>query len=140
MQLYRIGRYRESYNAYLDLIKNTSDEWDNEREADLVAAVACLSFQEPNFVNNLDEFSDNSYELCFNKACIQLAMKNYQGALVMLNTAEQLCRKTLEEDDFTAEEIDSELAIIKGQLGYAYQMLGKNDLASKYYNQVLKMK
>lgn len=106
----------------------------------MVAAAACLSFQDPSFVENIDEFSDKTYELCFNKACILLAKRSYEKALEKLDIAEELCRKTLEEDDYTEEEIDSELAIVKGQIGYTYQMIKKNDLASKCYNQVLKMK
>ena len=89
---------------------------------------------------NLIELGDKTYELCYNKACIEIGKQNYQEALKMLNVAEELCRKTLEEEGSTDEDIENELSIIRVQMGYAYQMLGKNDIASKLYNQVLKNK
>lgn len=51
-----------------------------------------------------------------------------------------MCRKTLKEEDATEEEIDAELGIIRAQIGYVYQVLGKNDVALRHYNQVLKQK
>jgi hypothetical protein len=51
-----------------------------------------------------------------------------------------LCRKTLDEEGAIDEDIEAELSIIRVQLGYVYQMLGKNDIASKLYNQVYRLK
>ncbi|XP_074605547.1 signal recognition particle 72 isoform X2 [Brevipalpus obovatus] len=138
--LYRIGRYKECYDLYLDLIKNSNDEYEDEREADLAAVVACLSFENSKFVQSLDELSDKTYELCYNNSCIELGKKKYESALKKLTAAEELCRKTLEEEGCDNEEIDAELATIRGQMGFAYQALNKMDLAHKMYNQLLKMK
>lgn len=52
----------------------------------------------------------------------------------------ELCRKTLKEEDATEEEIDAELGIIRAQMGYVYQVMGKRDLALRLYNQVLKQR
>lgn len=86
------------------------------------------------------QLGDKTYELLYNKACIQVGKKNYQDALKILNAAEELCRKTLDEEGAIDEDIEAELSIIRVQLGYVYQMLGKNDIASKLYNQVYRLK
>lgn len=51
-----------------------------------------------------------------------------------------LCRKTLDEEGAAEEDIEEELGIIRAQIGYAYQKMGKEDLAMRLYNQVLKQK
>lgn len=88
----------------------------------------------------MDELSDKTYELCYNNSCIELGKKKYEAALKKLIAAEELGRKTLEEEGCDNEEIDAELATIRGQMGFAYQALNKLDLAHKMYNQLLKMK
>ena len=50
------------------------------------------------------------------------------------------CRKFLEEDGANEEEIETELAIIKAQIAFCQQKLGKDDLALKVYNQILRQK
>jgi len=42
--------------------------------------------------------------------------------------------------DVAEEEIDSEMGVVRTQLGYTYQLQGKNDDAQMLYNQVLKSK
>jgi signal recognition particle subunit SRP72 len=51
-----------------------------------------------------------------------------------------MCRKTLEEDGATEEEIESELAIIRTQIAYCYQLQKKDETALRMYNQILKQK
>lgn len=40
------------------------------------------------------------------------------------------CRKTLEEEGASEEEIESELSIIRSQIGFCYRMLNKQNLPS----------
>jgi signal recognition particle subunit SRP72 len=49
-----------------------------------------------------------------------------------------LCRKTLEEDDLTEEEMESELAVIRVQLAYCLQLAKREKEALALYNTVLK--
>ena len=51
-----------------------------------------------------------------------------------------MCRKTLEEDGLTEEDIEDELAIIRVQLGYALQLQGRTSEAQQLYQKVLKVK
>ena len=50
------------------------------------------------------------------------------------------CRKFLEDDGATEEEIDAELCIIKGQIAFCFQKLNKTDVALKTYNQIFRQK
>lgn len=165
------------------MIRNSQDEYEDERETNLAAVIACLTRQDPKAGANASELGNQLYELCFNKACIEISKRNYKQAISKLNETEgtlseltctwnficpetnldtsetllrsttvypqskifsehfffeELCRKTLEEEGITDEEMDAELAIIKAQLAYANQMLGREDVASKMYPQVLK--
>ena len=140
--LYRLEKYQEAYDLYLELLKESADDSDNEREANLAAVAAGLAQENPKAVENLPQLEEreNFYEIYYNKACIELSRENYPGARQILNDAEEICRKSLEGEGWTEEEIDSELAIIRGQLGYVDQMLGDLDSASKMYNQALKLK
>ena len=58
---------------------------------------------------NLEE---SSYELCYNGAIRSIGLAKYSEAETQLRKAELLCRKTLEEDGATEEEIDEELSLI----------------------------
>ena len=51
-----------------------------------------------------------------------------------------MCRKTLEDEEATEEEIEAELAIIRAQIGYCYQMQKKEETALRMYNQILRQK
>lgn len=52
-----------------------------------------------------------------------------------------MCRQTFEDDqDAGEEDMDTELGVIRVQMGYVLQRLGKNDESLKLYNQVLKNK
>lgn len=51
-----------------------------------------------------------------------------------------MCRKSFEEDEATDEEIDAELAIIRAQIGFCYQMLRKEETSLRMYNQILRQK
>lgn len=43
--LYRLEQYEECFDAYRDVIKNSSDDYENEREANLSAVVANLAIR-----------------------------------------------------------------------------------------------
>ncbi len=41
---------------------------------------------------------DDTFELCYNKACLVLGQGDYTEALTLLDRAEQLCKESLEDD------------------------------------------
>lgn len=84
---------------------------------------------------------EDTYELCYNAACLSLGQNDVETAQQKLKRAEELCQKSLEDDpDIGEEEIESEMGVVRTQLAYAYQLQGRNDDAQKLYNQVLKSK
>lgn len=60
----------------------------------------------------------DTYELCYNWACMLITQEQYAEAEKKLKHCEKLCRESLEEDGATDEEIDVELALIRYLLFY----------------------
>lgn len=57
--------------------------------------------------------TDDSYELSYNEAIRLIGEGKNAEAEAQLRKAESLCRKSLEEDGATEEEIEDELALIR---------------------------
>ena len=111
--LYRLEKFDESYALYLDLIKNSQDEYEDERETNLAAVAASLRKTGKEVSVDLGE---QTYELCYNKACLEICSGNLESACSLLKKAEQLCIATLKEEDATDEEIEEEVKLIRAQL------------------------
>ncbi|XP_002733922.1 signal recognition particle subunit SRP72-like [Saccoglossus kowalevskii] len=138
--LYRLEEYEDCLDVYRDVIKNTSDDYEEERHTNLSAVTAALQIWGD---KNVDDYglTEDTFELCYNKACFLLGQGNIKAAEKKLREAESLCRQMLEDDtDITEEEIEEELSGIHVQHAYTLQLLGKNDKALKLYNQVVKSK
>lgn len=45
--LYRLEQYQDCYNLYRDIVKNTTDEYEDERKANMAAVVANLAALNP---------------------------------------------------------------------------------------------
>lgn len=89
----------------------------------------------------MTDYEGRTYELCYNTACILLSQGNFGKAEEKLKKAEEMCRSTFEgEEDLTEAELENEIAIIRVQLAYCLQKLGRHDEANKIYNSVLKNK
>uniref|UniRef100_A0A672GW73 Signal recognition particle subunit SRP72 n=1 Tax=Salarias fasciatus TaxID=181472 RepID=A0A672GW73_SALFA len=127
-------RYDECKSVYTDLIRNSQDEYEEERKTNLGAVVAAMSVL-------LLHLSSSTYELCYNAACSLIGQGQLTEALNKLRQAEELCRVSLAEDsDVTEEDIESELAVIHSQMAYIMQLQGRTDEALQLYNQVIKLK
>lgn len=135
---YRLGRYSESKATYASMVKEYSDDFDTEREANFAAALSLGS--EPDDASFLASLRKDSMEQCFNLACCYLALGQEEEAESALRQSEELYRQTLEEDDLTEEELESELAVVRVQLGYALQLQDRGREALGLYNAVLKQK
>ncbi|ELU13722.1 hypothetical protein CAPTEDRAFT_98316 [Capitella teleta] len=138
--LYRLEEHRESLSVYRSLMKNTQDDYEEERETNMSAVQAAIQTfsEEPEEDLGLRE---DTYELRYNAACFKLGAKQYEAAIEKLDQAEKLCREQYEDDpDTTEEDIDAELGIIRVQKAYALQCLGRIKEATELYNQVAKQK
>lgn len=67
-------------------------------------------FSQGKEIQNLRE---DTYEMCFNKACVLIRHGMYVEAEKKLKLSERLCRQALEDDDVAAEDMDIDLALIK---------------------------
>ncbi|XP_050509494.1 signal recognition particle subunit SRP72 [Diabrotica virgifera virgifera] len=137
--LYRLEQYDNSVSIYRDIIKNMhDDDYDDERYTNLSAAMVHLKNE--NAMDTINEFVENTYEQCYNKACLLIEYENYLEAEKKLKQCEKMCREMLEEDETTEEEIDIELALIRIQLAYVYQKQGRTKESQLLYTGNLKLK
>ncbi|XP_067103947.1 signal recognition particle subunit SRP72 [Osmerus mordax] len=138
--LYRQERYEECKAVYRDLIRNSQDEYEEERKTNLSAVVAAMSTWENSSPDDLG-LPETTYELCYNAACTLIGQGQLTEAMNKLRQAEELCRMSLADDsDVTEEDIESELAVIHSQMAYVLQKQGRTDEALQLYNQVIKLK
>ncbi|KAM9331175.1 signal recognition particle subunit SRP72 [Gastrophryne carolinensis] len=138
--LYRLERYEECLAIYHDIIRNSQDDYDEERQTNLSAVVAAMSLWEKKTTEDYG-LQETSYELCFNAACALIGEGKLNEAIAKLRKAEELCRESIAEDsDLTEEDIEAELAIIHGQMAYVMQLQGSIDDALQLYNQIVKLK
>uniref|UniRef100_A0A672NGJ8 Signal recognition particle subunit SRP72 n=1 Tax=Sinocyclocheilus grahami TaxID=75366 RepID=A0A672NGJ8_SINGR len=138
--LYRLERYDECLAVYKDMIRNSQDDYEEERKTNLSAVLAAQSTWESTSAEDLG-LPENSYELCYNAACFLIGQGQLSQGMQKLQKAEELCRKSLAEDsDVTEEDVDAELAIIHSQMAYVMQLQGRTEDALQLYNQVIKLK
>ncbi|XKL66531.1 hypothetical protein PGB90_009951 [Kerria lacca] len=138
--LYRLERYEECFKTYLEIFKQTHDEYEDERSANILAVRASLVATQSHLKEDIPPMLENTYEHLYNTACKLAAEGLFIEAKAKLKAAEKLCRTSLEEDGLTEEEILDELAIIKTQIGYCLQKLDKEKEAQNIYNSILKQK
>lgn len=135
--LYRLERYDECLDAYRDIIKNTSDEYEDERRTNLSAVAANLAVDKS---KEVPEVPEDTYEQYFNSACIQSNRQKFAEAERKLRTSEKLCREFLEEEGASEEEIVEEVDVIRVQLAYVLQLQGKTKEAGTIYADCLRHK
>jgi signal recognition particle subunit SRP72 len=137
--LYRLEQFDESFNLYRDIIKNSTDDYEEERTTNLSAVAANLAIEGSD--KKLPEFKENTYELVYNSAVALSGTGKFSEAEKKLKISEKMCREFLEEDEgMTEEDIENELAIIRVQLAFCLQMQGRNKEASAIYAETLKNK
>ena len=141
---YRLEDYGEASSVYSSLVRQCSDDYDGERQANYAASLALgKPSEDSDTTGSLVEVAslrEDTMEQCFNKACCYLAAGKAEEAEKMLLTAEKLCRESLLEEDYTEEEIEAELSVVRVQLACALQMQGKGKEALTAYANVLRQK
>uniref|UniRef100_A0A2I3HI09 Signal recognition particle subunit SRP72 n=1 Tax=Nomascus leucogenys TaxID=61853 RepID=A0A2I3HI09_NOMLE len=95
--LYRLERYDECLAVYRDLVRNSQDDYDEERKTNLSAVVAAQSNWEKVVPENLG-LQEGTHELCYNTACALIGQGQLNQAMKILQKAEDLCRRSLSED------------------------------------------
>lgn len=134
--LYRLEDYSYAFQVYQDIVKNADDEYSDERETNLGAVLVNLDKSK----NSSMDLREDTYELCYNKACLLISQNNYIEAEKKLKQCEKLCRESFEDDGTPEEEIEIELALIRIQLAYVYQKQGRTKEAQQLYVAALKLK
>uniref|UniRef100_H0UTF8 Signal recognition particle subunit SRP72 n=1 Tax=Cavia porcellus TaxID=10141 RepID=H0UTF8_CAVPO len=95
--LYRLERYDECLAVYRDLVRNSQDDYDEERKTNLSAVVAAQSNWEKVVPENLG-LQEGTHELCYNTACALIGQGQLNQAMKILQKAEDLCRQSFSED------------------------------------------
>uniref|UniRef100_A0A8C0ARC2 Signal recognition particle subunit SRP72 n=1 Tax=Buteo japonicus TaxID=224669 RepID=A0A8C0ARC2_9AVES len=90
--LYRLERYDDCLATYRDLIRNSQDEYEEERKTNLSAVVAAQSTWEKVMPEDLG-LREATYELCYNSACALIGQGKLNEAMKKLQKAEGEERK-----------------------------------------------
>uniref|UniRef100_A0A8B9VQ29 Signal recognition particle subunit SRP72 n=1 Tax=Anas zonorhyncha TaxID=75864 RepID=A0A8B9VQ29_9AVES len=85
--LYKLERYDDCLVAYRDLIRNSQDEYEEERKTNLSAVVAAQSTWERVMPEDLG-LRETTYELCYNSACALIGQGKLNEAMKKLRKAE----------------------------------------------------
>ncbi|XP_012231168.1 signal recognition particle subunit SRP72 [Linepithema humile] len=142
--LYRLEKYEECFAVYRDIIKNSHDDYEEERETNLAAVLGNLATENSDL--EIPSLREHTYELTYNAAYRLLAQKSRDDKTILteaekkLRTAEKMCKEGLEEDGALEEEIENELGVIRVQLGYCLQLQGREKEAQTLYTAALKAK
>ncbi|XP_053602783.1 signal recognition particle subunit SRP72 isoform X2 [Plodia interpunctella] len=136
--LYRLEQYQDCYNLYREVVKNTTDEYEDERQANMASVVANLAALNPSA--DLPQFEESTYELSYNIGSTLAMRGKYNEAIPVLKRAEQACSESVIDDGGTEEEAKEEAAIIRVQQAYCLQQMGKEKEAAAVYQNVLKDK
>ncbi|KNC46319.1 TPR Domain containing protein [Thecamonas trahens ATCC 50062] len=77
------------------------------------------------------------FELLYNEATRAIAAGDLAGAEAGLHEAISVATEVLAGDGFTEDEIEEEVAVIRAQLGYVYQLSGRSEEAASVYAQLV---
>lgn len=140
---YRLERYEECLDLYKQLLKESEDDYEDERLTNVSAVAAALNIQENHeLAKSVDGITrssrgDPTFELCFNLAFTDLCQGNYKDAETHLRQAETICRQSYEDDP---EALEEEMVVVRVQIAYVLQMQGRSNEANNIYNTVLKQR
>ncbi|KAI0231459.1 Signal recognition particle subunit SRP72 [Lamellibrachia satsuma] len=87
--LYRLEKYDECFEIYRGLLKNTEDDFEEERETNLSAVMASMQLWGDTDVEDAG-MREDTYELCYNSACLLLGKGLYVEAEKKLKKAEDV--------------------------------------------------
>uniref|UniRef100_A0AC35UGR8 Signal recognition particle subunit SRP72 n=1 Tax=Rhabditophanes sp. KR3021 TaxID=114890 RepID=A0AC35UGR8_9BILA len=131
---YRVERYEEAAKLYEHVLRNFSGDSDTDRYTNYAACLTMWRNQsaDAKYKNPASE----TYEQVFNYSCFLIEDGKYVEALKQLEKAKEMCIQFLRSEEYTEQEIEEELAIIRVQIAYAYQKLNKTEEAKKVYDAI----
>uniref|UniRef100_A0A0A9WRU6 Signal recognition particle subunit SRP72 n=2 Tax=Lygus hesperus TaxID=30085 RepID=A0A0A9WRU6_LYGHE len=135
--LYRLEKFEDCFNLYRDVIKQTSDDFDEERQTNLAAIIVNLINSDKQI--DMPSFEVDTYEIHYNIACYLMVKGNYLEAEKKLKEAEKICRESFDEDT-PPEEIEDEVSIIRLQQACCLHFQGRDREALSIYTSILKKK
>mmetsp|Transcript_45667 Transcript_45667/g.74472 ORF Transcript_45667/g.74472 Transcript_45667/m.74472 type:complete len:657 (+) Transcript_45667:64-2034(+) len=137
--LYRLSRFSECIKLYERLLPETPKEKLVELKTNSVAVLAMAGVPLPPILTISQRELDNSYELAYNLACLNLELGNLGDAERLLKLSQRVCQDTADDDE-TDDEIANKMAVLEVQMAYLDQITGNRDEAMEAYTAVLKAK
>ncbi|KAI9092107.1 hypothetical protein DFS34DRAFT_653144 [Phlyctochytrium arcticum] len=138
--LYRAESFEQGFEIFSSLQNQADADERSEIIANKLAIQAAAATENVTLPEQMNTETIDSYESCYNQACIFIAEGKLQDAQKLLEAAEGKCRQALTAAEYTEEEILTELAAIELQLAYVCQLLGHTSRALKLYQGVLDKK
>ncbi|GMT14762.1 hypothetical protein PFISCL1PPCAC_6059 [Pristionchus fissidentatus] len=132
--LYRLDRFQEAYDVYKHLLKNHSDDQDEERKANIVAVEAQLASLSQNTTSLVDSL--DTFEQLYNSSCVDIEAEKLGDALKKLDKALPMAIESLTESGVTEEELEDENASIALQRAFVLHKMGKVDQAEEIYKKI----
>ena len=135
--LYKTEQYKEAVGVYQgDLSQLEADDSDR-----LVNQLAALSLSSEPMECKLKPESLETYEQLYNYSSVLLNIGNTPVALDYLERAERTAVTEMTQDpDFSREELEDEMSLIRVQKAFALQLMGQTKEATSVYTQVIKKK
>ncbi|KAJ3019949.1 Signal recognition particle core component [Thoreauomyces humboldtii] len=134
--LYRLEKYDECLQVYLNLEGTAGEEESRELRANIIAVQAAAT-NASEVISVEASFESDSYEIAYNSACLHIANGDYKSAEELLHAAEGSCRESLQQEGYQPEEIEHELQVIYLQLACVKQMQGQTENPTKMYQSIL---
>ncbi|OMH85763.1 Signal recognition particle subunit SRP72 [Zancudomyces culisetae] len=85
-----------------------------------------------------EEDGGRSYEAIFNESFVKVRMGEYERAIEDLENAKKIAETELKEAGYLEEEIEEEVGMILGQIGYVAYLKGDKGQALRIWQQVAK--
>ena len=76
------------FSVYRDIIKNSHDEYEDEREANLAAVVVNLAIEDSNL--EVPALREDTYELIYNTACGLIAQGSKGDKAILIEAEKSL--------------------------------------------------
>ncbi|KAI8999333.1 hypothetical protein BC832DRAFT_222091 [Gaertneriomyces semiglobifer] len=136
--LYRMEDYKACSAAYETIRSSVDEDELAELFTNIIATRAGVALETGFIDEEVPDHQEATYEILYNRGCLNVAASNLEQAASFIQKAEDLCRRTLSSDGCTDDEIEAELRMMRIQLSYVYQHLGCNRKAKETYLTTLK--
>ncbi|KAI6656498.1 Signal recognition particle subunit SRP72-like [Oopsacas minuta] len=133
--LYKMERYEDSVTVYQHKLSQLEDI-DSDRLVNQLAALSlCPTPQECSITPDILD----TYEQLYNYSSVLIAVGDAPQALDYLEKAESTAVNEMTQDpDYSQEELEDEMSVIRVQKAFASQLVGQTKEASKIYTQLIK--